>query len=393
MEEGKVMELNKSNMKKLALLIAFGIAFYLALQNLYRIPDMLGILGSVLAPVLFGPALAFILNIVMLPIETKLFSRISEKHKKIWPKIRRPISMFTALLIVIGIIALIPLILVPELVRTITSLTNQIPSFFNGLQTGLAQIASEHPAIGESLRGMKIDWASASQMIATYGQKLAGTLVGSTIMVTTNIFHGMLTFVLSFVIALNILLQKERLHRQVVRVLNAYFPSGFNTSFLRLCSLIYTAFSNFIIGQCTEACILGTLCLIGMSLFRFPYAPLVSVIVAFMALIPIIGTFLSTVIGALLILIVSPIQALWFVVFFVILQQLEGNLIFPHVVGSRVGLPALWVLVAVTIGGNLFGVAGMLVSIPICSVLYTLLREDVGRRLKRDEETEKQDEP
>lgn len=385
------MELNKSNMKKLALLIAFGIAFYLALQNLYRIPDMLGILGSVLAPVLLGPAFAFVLNIVMQPIETKLFSRINEKHKKIWPKVRRPISMLIALLIVIGVIALILLIVVPELVRTITSLTDQIPSFFNGLQKVLAQIASKYPAIGEYLGGIKIDWASASQMIATYGQKLASTLVGSTVMVTTNIFHGMLTFVLSFVIALNILLQKEKLHRQVVRILNAYFPSGFNTPFLRLCSLIDTAFSNFIVGQCTEACILGTLCLIGMSLFRFPYAPLVSVIVAFMALIPIIGSFLSTVIGALLILIVSPIQALWFVVFFVVLQQLEGNLIFPHVVGSRVGLPALWVLVAVTIGGNLFGVAGMLVSIPVCSVLYSLLREDVARRLKRDEETEERE--
>ena len=379
------MELNKSNLKKLALLIAFGIAFYMVLQNLHRIPDLLGTLGSVLAPVLLGPAFAFVLNIVMLPIETKLFSRLNEKHKKIWPKIRRPISMLTSLLIVIGVIALILLIVVPELVRTITSLTNQTPTFFNGLQKGLTQIASEYPAVGEYLGSIKIDWASASQMIATYGQKLAGALVGSTVMVTTNVFHGILTFVLSFVIALNILMQKERLHRQTVRVLSAYFPAGFNARFLRLCGLIYTAFSNFIVGQCTEACILATLCLIGMSLFHFPYALLISVLVAFMALIPIFGAFLSAVIGALLILIVSPIQALWFVVFFLVLQQIEGNLIFPHVVGSKVGLPALWVLVAVTIGGNLFGVAGMLISIPVGSVLYTLLREDVGRRLKRDE--------
>ncbi|QAT50557.1 AI-2E family transporter [Caproiciproducens sp. NJN-50] len=377
------MELNRKNMKMLALLIAFGIVFYMALQNLYRIPDLLGILGGVFAPILLGLVFAFILNIVMLPIETKLFSGLNRKPLKIWPKIRRPVSILTSLLIVIGLIALILLIVVPELVRTITSLTNQTPSFFNGLQKSLAQIASEYPAIGEYLRSIKIDWASASQMIAANGQKLAGTLVGSTVMVTANVFHAALTLVLSFVIALNILIQKEKLRRQAIRVFQAYLPNKFHVPFLRLCSLVYTAFSNFIVGQCTEACILGTLCLIGMSLFRFPYALLVSVLVAFMALIPIIGAFLSTVIGALLILIVSPIQAIWFVVFFVILQQLEGNLIFPHVVGSRVGLPALWVLVAVTIGGNLFGVAGMLVSIPVCSVLYTLLREDVSKRLKK----------
>lgn len=141
------------------------------------------------------------------------------------------------------------------------------------------------------------------------------------------------------------------------------------------------AFSNYIAGTCTEACILGTLCFIGMSIFRFPYALLVSTVVVFMALIPIIGSFMSTVIGALLILIVSPIQAIWYIVFFNVLQQLEGNLIFPHVVGSRVGLPGLWVLIAITIGGNLFGVPGMLISIPLGSVLYTLLRENVNKRL------------
>lgn len=378
------MEFNRNNMKKFALLIAFGITFYMALKNLYRISDLFGILGSVFAPILLGFTISFILNIVMVPIETKLFSSLNRKSRKVWPKIRRPISILTSLLIVICVIVLVLLIVVPELVRTITSLTEQTPAFLNGLQKGLIQIAAEYPAIGDYLGNIEIDWASASQMIATYGQKLASTLVGSTVMVTANVFHGALTLVLSFVIALNILIQKEKLRQQAVHVLHAYLPSSIHVPFMRLCRLVYTAFSNFIVGQCTEACILGTLCLIGMSLFRFPYAPLISVLVAFMALIPIVGAFLSTVIGALLILIVSPIQAIWFVIFFVILQQLEGNLIFPHVVGSKVGLPALWVLVAVTIGGNLFGVAGMLASIPICSVLYTLLREDVGKRLKTE---------
>lgn len=377
------MELNKSNMKKIALLIAFGIVVYMALKNLYLFSSMINTAGAVFAPILLGLVFAFILNVLMIQVETRLFAGLNRRYTKIWPKFRRPVSILIALLIVMSAIALILLIVVPELVRTLTNLTNQIPSFFNGLQANLTQLGDEYPTIGEYFRNIKIDWTSTSQMLALYGQQLAGALVGSTVAVTTNVFHGAITFVLSFVIAMNLLMQKEKLQNQAKRVLYAYLPQRFNQSFLRLCSLVYRAFSNFIAGQCTEACILGTLCFIGMNIFRFPYALLVSVLVVFMALIPILGSFLSTVIGALLILIVSPIQAVWFVVFFVVLQQLEGNLIFPHVVGSKVGLPALWVLVAVTIGGNLFGVIGMLVNIPLFSVLYTLVRENVDKRLNK----------
>lgn len=384
------MELNKDNMKKIALLIIFGIAVYMGLKNLYQFSALLSTVGAIFAPILLGLVFAFILNVLMLQVETRLFSGLNRRYTKIWPKFRRPISILAALLIVMGALALILLIVVPELVRTITNLTNQIPSFFNGLQANLTQLGKEHPGIGEYFSNIKIDWASTSQMLALYGQQLAGALVGSTVAVTTNVFHGAMTFVLGFVIAMNILIQKEKLQRQVKKVLCAYLPPKFNIPFLRLCSLVYRAFSNFIAGQCTEACILATLCFIGMNIFRFPYALLVSVLVAFMALIPILGSFLSTVIGALLILIVSPIQAVWFVVFFVVLQQLEGNLIFPHVVGSKVGLPALWVLVAVTIGGNLFGVVGMLVNIPLCSVLYTLLRENVDKRLAQEKSAAEQ---
>ncbi len=377
------MELNKSNMKKLALLIAFGIVFYVGLQNLYRFSDLANTVGSIFEPIILGLALAFILNVLMRQVETRLFSFFNRRYTKLWPKMRRPLSILLTLIIIIGIIALIMLIVVPELVRTITNLTNNIPTFFNQLQNDLTNISRKHPDIGEYFKNINIDWANISQILAQNGQKLAGSLVGSTVAMTTNVFHGAITFVLSFVIAINILAQKEKLQSQVKRVLYAYLPPKPTATFIRLCSITNSAFSNFIAGQCTEACILGTLCFIGMNIFRFPYALLVSVLVVFMALIPILGSFLSTVIGALLILIVSPIQAVWYVIFFVVLQQLEGNLIFPRVVGSKVGLPALWVLAAVTIGGNAFGVVGMLVNIPICSVLYMLLRENVNKRLAK----------
>lgn len=375
------MELTKENMKKIALLIVFAVTFYIGLKNLYLIPSLVYSFGSIVSPVVLGLVFAFILNVLVIQVETRMFSALNRRFTKVWPKIRRPLSIFLSIIIILGIIALFLLIVVPELVRTITNLTQQIPTFLNGLQVNLTHLEKVYPVIGDYAKNIKIDWVSMNQMLAQYAQKFASALVDSTVTVTTNIFHGAMTLVLSIVIALNILLQKEKLQVQMKRILRAYLPERYNHAVLRLCGLTFSAFSNFIVGQCTEACILGTLCFIGMNIFRFPYALLISVVVTFMALIPILGAFFSNVIGALLICIVSPIQAVWFVIFFVVLQQLEGNLIFPHVVGSRVGLPALWVLVAVTIGGNIAGVAGMLISIPLGSVLYVLLRENVEKRL------------
>jgi predicted PurR-regulated permease PerM len=388
------MELNRSNMKKLMLLIAFAIAFYLGLKNIYRFSELANFLIGILEPILLGLAMTFILNVLMRQVEMRLFAPLNSRYTKNWPKVRRMVSICITLMLFAGIIALILLIVVPELVRTITSLTSKVPSFFNELQNTISYVERRYPYIGQYFRTINIDWSSISQMIATYGQNIGRTVVDSTVTVTTNVARTAVTFILGFVISINILAQKEKLRDQSKRVLYAYLPRKRTDTFLRICSLTNQAFSNFIIGQCTEACILGMLCFIGMNIFSFPFAALVSVIVAFDALIPIIGAMLSVIIGALLILIVSPIQAVWFVVFFLVLQQLEGNLIYPRVVGSRVGLPALWVLIAVTIGGNAFGIIGMILNIPICSVLYTLLRENVEKRLGKEkirnlQETEK----
>lgn len=377
------MELNKSNMKKIALLIAFGAAFYMALKNLYLLPYLVDSVIGIVGPVLAGFAIAFVLNVLMVQIENRLFLPLNRHCKKIWPKLRRAVSIVLTLVIVLGLIALVLFIVIPELVRTITNLTNNIPPFFNKLQEALTNLNRQHPQIAEYSRNININWTNISQMIAEYGQKFASNLLGSTVTVTTNVFHGAISLVLSFVISINVLAQKEKLCSQAEKVIYAYLPLRYADSVHRIFHLTNRAFYNFIAGTCTEACILGTLCFIGMNIFHFPYALLISVFVAFMALIPILGSFFSTVIGALLILIVSPIQALWYIVFFVVLQQLEGNLIYPRVVGYRVGLPAIWVLAAVTIGGSAFGIPGMVINIPVCSVLYTLLREDVGKRLSR----------
>lgn len=379
------MELNKSNIKKIAFLIVFGVACYMALKNLYLLPGLMGSVMNIVGPVLAGFALAFILNVLMVQIETRLFAPVNRRFAGIWPKLRRGASILLSLVIIVGLIALILLIIIPQLVQTITNLTNHIPSFFNKIQDYAAKYYNAHPEIDKYSKSLNIDWSGVSGTLAGYGQKLAETLVNSTLAVTANLFHGAISCVLSFAIALNVLAQKEKLGRQAKKVMYSYLPRKCADPVYHIFHLTNRAFYNFIAGTCTEACILSSLCFVGMNLFRFPYALLISVFVFFMDFIPILGSFFSSVVGALLILIISPLQALWYIVFFNVLQQLEGNLIYPRVVGSRVGLPALWVLVAVTIGANTFGVLGMVVSVPICSVLYTLLREDVSRRQAKSE--------
>lgn len=380
--KGIRMELNKSNMKKIALLIAFGIVLYLGLNNISHLSDIVGYIARVLAPLLLGMAIAFILNVLMRVVETRFFAPLNRRFTKRWPKARRGVSILVTFLIIIGIISLILLILVPELANTIKSLITKIPAFFSNLQDTLSWIKTKYPVIGKYIGSIDIDWSSVSKAVEQYGQKFANALLNSTVTVATSVVNGILTFVLGLIFAIDILAKKETLKRQSKHVLYAYLPQKISDKIVRLCRLTNRAFSNFIVGQCTEACILGTLCFIGMNIFRFPYAPLVSVFVAFMALIPIFGSFFSATVGALLILVEDPIKAIWFIVYFVVLQQLEGNLIYPRVVGSKIGLPPLWVLVAITIGGNTYGLLGMLINIPLCSVLYVLLREDVGKRLK-----------
>lgn len=377
------MELNKSNMKKIVLLIVFAVAFYMLVKNLYLVPSFFSAILDIVGPVLAGFAVAFVVNVLMLQVENRLFAPLNRKYKKRWPKVKRALSILLSFVIIFGLITLLLFFVIPELARTITNLTGSIPSVVTNLQKNMTVFSAEHPKLAEYADSLKINWPNISSALASYGQRIAGDLVSSTVAATTNLFHGAISIVLTLVIAINTLAQKEKLIAQIKRVLYVYLPHKHADSIHHIFRLTSRAFYNCITGTLTEACILGTLCFIGMNLFHFPYAILISVLVAFNALIPIIGSFLSTVVGALLVAIVNPIQGLWYIVYFCTLQQLEGNLIYPRVVGSRVGLPVLWMLIAITIGGNAFGVLGMIINIPICSVLYTLLRENVHNHEER----------
>ena len=229
---------------------------------------------------------------------------------------------------------------------------------------------------------MQFDWDGIIQTAFGFLKNGAGNVLNSTVTVAKTLINSVMNFCVAFVFACYILLQKEKLATQIRKILYAFFSKKVVEKVLEIASLSYRTFANFVTGQCCEAVILGTMFFISMSILRFPYALLVGVLIAFTALIPIFGAFIGCFLGTLLILVADPMKAIAFVILFLVLQQVEGNLIYPHVVGGSVGLPSIWVLVAVTVGGSLMGIVGMLVFIPISSVVYALFREMVYKRLK-----------
>ncbi len=373
------MELNQKTMKKLFLLIGFGVILYWALQNIAMLGGILGALLGLLAPFLLGGCIAFILNVPMRRIEEALFSKKGKLQK-----LKRPVSLVLTLLLLIAVIAIVFGLIIPELGSSFVMLKENVIRF-------LANFEQQHPAFLDQFVSYlptaqelaNFNWEELAQKVLSFLSSGAGSLINSTVNVASRIFSGLTTFFLGFVFAMYLLMQKETMSKTSKRLLYAFLPETKADRILSIARLSSRTFSSFLSGQCLEAVILGTLFFIAMTIFRFPYALMVSVLIAVTALIPVFGAFIGCVVGAFMILMTGGfIQTLWFVVMFLILQQLEGNFIYPKVVGSSIGLPPLWVFAAVTLGGSAMGVAGMLLFIPLCSVLYALLHESVERRLK-----------
>ena len=374
------MEWNKQNIKGLLLVVCGGVAFYCALQNLDVVWGAVRGLLGILAPFLLGGALAFVLNVPMRAIERHLL-----QNSRRGAKLRRPLALVLTLLAVLGVLALASLVIGPGIADAVMSIIPEIPAAFDRLQkqlNGLAEsLAAYLPMIQEWLAGVNIDWESLSRRVLEYAQALGSGIVSSGGGFIGGVVSGVSTFVIGLIFSFYILLQKEKLSRHGRQVIYGLLPLRQADRTLEILRLASRTFSSFLSGQCLEACILGTLFAVAMTIFRMPYALLVGVLIALTALIPIVGAFIGCAVGALLIAIDDPWKALWFIVLFLVLQQVEGNLIYPHVVGSSVGLPSIWVLFAVTLGGSLMGILGMLVFIPVCSVLYALFRGYVKDRL------------
>lgn len=372
------MELNRRNMFRIALLITFGIAVFWVFENFSAAKATFFWVLSLFTPFLIGACIAFILNVPMRAIERHLWPNAKPP---IAQKLRRPAAMALTLLCFFGVLSILVFLIVPELIRTASSISAQIPLFLTKIEELFDNINQKLPEITGQASSLNLN---LEKTIESFFSMLGGSVS----MLTTGLFRfvsllfgGAAKAVFGIIFAFYLLAQKETLSGQFQRVLTAYNQEKLLDWLLQIGRLTNRTFSNFLTGQCLEALILGSLFFVSMTLFRMPYALLISVLIAVTALIPIVGAFIGCIVGALLILVQNPIQAIWFVVWFLVLQQIEGNLIYPHVVGSSVGLPGLWVLFAVTVGGAVGGIIGMFVSVPICSVLYALGKEEVRRRL------------
>lgn len=370
------MEWNKHTIKSLLLVVCGGVAFYCALQHLNVVAGAVAWLLGILSPFLVGGAIAFVLNVPMRAIERGL--RVSGKRGAV---LRRPLALVLTLVAVVGVLALASCVIGPGVTDAVRSIISQAPGAFERLQEQLLGLERYLPRLQELVESLSIDWKTLSQKAVALARSWGGSLLTSGGGLMVGVVSGVSTFVIGLVFSFYILLQKEKLARQGRQVLYALLPEGGADRALEVLRLANRTFSSFLSGQCLEAVILGTLFVVAMTVFRMPYALLVGVLIALTALIPIVGAFIGCGVGALLIAITDPWKALMFIFLFLVLQQIEGNLIYPHVVGSSVGLPSIWVLAAVTLGGKLMGIAGMLFFIPLCSVLYALFRGFVKGRL------------
>lgn len=366
--------------KNVFILVFGAILFYCCLQNPQLVLSTAGFITGILLPFALGFAIAFIFNVPMKKIEAGLARRT-----KLRKKLLRPAAYFLTLIAVIGVLLLAFLVIIPELAATIRSLTVQIPKGLDNLLILLDDMDIAWPQVEAYLAQLELDWNNLGQRLLGALQTGAFGVIQSTFNIVGGIVSGFTTFFIGFTFSVYLLFQKETLIRQFKKLFYAFLPAKAADRLVYIGGLSATVFSNFLAGQCTEAVILGMMFFVSMLALRMPYALLVGVLIAITALVPIFGAFVGCFVGFFLIVVVDPIQALVFLVLFQVLQQIEGNLIYPHVVGGTVGLPSVWVLAAVSIGGSLMGIVGMLLFIPGCSVCYALLREQVGKRLEKRE--------
>ena len=365
------------------IVVTFAIVLYLALSNGSVILGIVSKFFSVIAPLLLGMAIAFIINVPLKMFESiwiKIFKKAKTNKNE---KFKRPVCLTLSILLFAVAIFAIVFMVVPELIRTCEGLVENLPDYIAGLNEWWQKVVDFAAKRGAQLPEITLSADKISETIGSFINDNKNTVFDKTIGITTSIFSGVVDTVLAISFSIYILAQKEKIAYRIKRGTYAFCKEERADKLVDFANRTNRTFTNFITGQFIEAIIIGVLCYIGMKIFRMPYASIISVLVGATALIPMFGAFIGTGVGAFLILLVSPIKALWFVVFIIVLQQLEGNLIYPKVVGNSVGLPGILVLVAVTIGGKLFGVGGMLIGVPLCAVLYCLFKEIVETRLEK----------
>lgn len=385
------MEFNKENTKKILGIISFGIILYFVLQNIVAVKNAFVYGLEMLSPFWIGAGIAFILNIPMRSFEKRLFKPQKMKNGKLKQnRLKRPICIVLAFIITIVVIGFIIKLVIPQLLSVIFMFLGEIPDMAYDVKEWAIELTKQYPDISNQIQNIEINWNNIVNDVISFVSNLASSLVTSSIGFIVGLIGGIFNAIVSIVFAVYILVSKEKLAEQFKKIMKAYLPEDKAKYILEICVLSKNTFNNFLTSQFTEAIILGTLCFVGMLILKLPFAATISILVGVTALIPIVGAFIGLMIGAILILSIVPIKALIFVAFFLILQQVEGNLIYPRVVGNSVGLPGMWVLVAVAVGGSLGGILGFIVGLPTVSVLYTIIRNDVYQRLKEKKKLEEE---
>ncbi len=360
-------QMNKNFIKKIVF-VGIVLAAVLYLEYLLNFGSTL--LGF-FVPLIIGGMLAFVMNVLMSLIENKLLKKIPKAN------LRRGLAVVLTLLIVLAVLTTLLLLVIPEMQTTFGQVADELPGYIESAKSQLR----DAKLFGFSLAQFELSLASILEKTADFISNSSVISLSSTLGFTTSIVSTAFNIILGLVFAIYILFSKETLGRQAKLLLQTFLPEDKYQDVLEVSGLSYKTFRNFVSGQFLEALIIGLLCLAGMLIFSFPYAIAISALVGFTALIPVFGALIGTAVGAFLIVMVSPIKALWFVIFIIVLQQLEGDFIYPRVVGESIGLPSIWVLAAVTIGGSAYGILGMLIGVPISSIIYTLLKRHVHKTL------------
>ena len=383
------MDFSTENQKKISKWI-IGIAsvcilIYLGVQNIDYIGSAVSWCVKLILPLLLGIFFAMILDVPVGFFERHLFRK---SKKEIAKKMKRPLALVLAIVLIVGVLAGIVGLVIPELINAVKIIVQGAVELFGRIGDSEAEALISKLPFGEMLynnilANYNIDWDKIGGALQTWIKDQGGNIMNTAMGTVSTLVSAVANFIIALIFAIYILVSKEKLSKQATRLVKAWIPAKIGNRLLHTVSVGLGIFRNFVSGQTLEAVILGTLCIIGMLILRLPYAPMVGALVGVTAFIPVVGAFAGTAVGAFMILTVSPAKALVFVIYLLILQQIEGNIIYPKVMGDKINLPAIWVLAAVTIGGGLGGPLGMLLGVPVTSTIYILLREETEKREKK----------
>ncbi len=372
------MEISKKTLRNILLGAFACILLYWLLHETERVQSFFGIVRRIFSPFVVGAILAFIMN-----VPVRGFERMLSNVRK--TSLRRLIAVFLTFFAFVFVMTIVFQLLIPQISQTIQSLIPEVINFFGRTEKAMRGFLDENPELLKWIRQNteleKLDWSSLIQKAMTMISNSVATIANSAVNAIGNISSTIVNLMISLVFAIYCLFGKDSLACQGKKLLYAFLPERYADNIVRIMQLTNETFSSFISGQCLEAIILGCMFAVSMAIFKMPYIPLISVLIAVTALVPMVGAFVGCVLGAFFILVDDPALAVGFVAMFLILQQIEGNMIYPKVVGNSIGLPGMWVLLAVAVGGELMGISGMLLMIPVASVIYTLIREVTAKRL------------